>query len=257
MVESAFPINWLNFDVENLPHQSLSPFRTMWMQYPQTEELFAIDTQYLIGSDLLVKPITSPGVTETEVLFPGNDIWYDAETLRLVSNQSPLNGVEKININCDIDNGVPVYQRGGSIISRKLRLRRSSKMMTIDPYTLYIALDVNKKASGTLYMDDEETFAYITNEEYAEAFFSADFSGDVGTIINSASVGDGWIDHALKMSTDRAIERIIIMGVDAEPKSIAQDGDEIAFHYDADSRTVVLRKPYVSALLDWELAVTF
>lgn len=227
------------------------------MQYPQTEGLFALDTQYLIGSDLLVKPITAPGVTETDVLFPGNDIWYDATSLELVSSKAPLDGVEALKIDCSIDRGVPVYQRGGSIISRKLRLRRSSKLMKTDPYTLYVALDSNKKATGSLYMDDEETFAHLTNQAFADAEFAADFSGDTGSISNSASVGDGWMDHALKMSTDRAIERVIVMGVDREPKSIAQDGDDVAFHYDAGGRILVLRKPYVSALLDWELTIAF
>ena len=129
--------------------------------------------------------------------------------------------------------------------------------MKADPYTLFIALDANKKASGTLYMDDEETFAHLTNDDYAEANFSADFSSSAATISNSASVGDGWIDGVLAMSTDRAIERIVIMGVDSEPKSIAQDGDEVYFHFDAEARLLVLRKPYVSAVLDWELSVTF
>lgn len=231
--------------------------RTMWMQYPGADLMYHMDDQYLIGSDLLVKPITGPGITETEVYFPGNDIWYDAETLLLASSNAPINGYEKGAVACPIDKGVPVYQRGGSIIPRKLRLRRSAKLMKADPYTLFIALDANKKASGILYMDDEETFAHLTNDDYAEANFSADFSSNAATISNSASVGDGWIDGVLAMSTDRAIERIVIMGLDNEPKSISQDGDEVYFHFDAESRLLILRKPYVSAVLDWELSITY
>jgi len=227
------------------------------MQYPETETMYSLDDQYLIGSDLFIKPVTAPGVTEIEVLFPGPDIWYDAETLQLVSGHAPLNGFEKMTVPCPLDGGVPVYQRGGSIISRKLRLRRSAKLMKADPYTLFIALDSSKRASGSLYMDDEETFAHMTNDECAEASFVADFSSSASVISNSVSVGDGWIDNALTMSTDRAIERIVIMGVEAEPKSIAQDGEEVYFHFDADNHLLVLRKPYVSALLDWELAVVF
>ena len=227
------------------------------MQYPSTELLYHMDTQYLIGADLLVKPITAPGVTETEVYFPGNDIWYDAETFRIASNQAPVNGYEKVTVACPIDRGVPVFQRGASIIPRKLRLRRSAKLMKKDPYTLFVALGANQKAAGTLYMDDEETFSHYTKEEYAEANFSVDFSSKAATISNSVSLGDGWTDKALDMSVDRAIERIVIMGVNSEPNSIAQDGDEVYFHYDPDARVLVLRKPYVSALLDWELSVSF
>jgi len=200
-------------------------FRTMWMQYPGTESMYGMDDQYLIGANLLVKPITAPGVEETDVYFPGNDIWYDAETLQLVSDKAPEDGYEKSKVMCPIDDGVPVFQRGGSILPRKLRLRRSAKLMKADPYTLFVALDANKKASGNLYMDDEETFTHFTSSSYAEANFSADFSSPSATISNSASIGDGWIDQALTMSTNRAIERIIIMGVERAPKSIPLDGD--------------------------------
>ena len=50
--------------------------RMMWMEYPKTAELFSVDDQYLIGRDLLVKPVTSEGATTTTVLFPTDDIWY-------------------------------------------------------------------------------------------------------------------------------------------------------------------------------------
>ena len=36
---------------------------------------------------------------------------------------------------------VPVFQRGGTIIPQKLRIRRSSSLMANDPYTLTVALD--------------------------------------------------------------------------------------------------------------------
>jgi mannosyl-oligosaccharide alpha-1,3-glucosidase len=129
--------------------------------------------------------------------------------------------------------------------------------MKSDPYTLFIALDANKKASGRLYMDDEETFAHVSSDEFAEANFIADFSTHASTISNSASVGDGWLDNVLSMSTDRAIERIIVMGIDSEPKSIAQDEEQVQFHFVPDVRMLVIRKPWVSALLDWELTIAF
>lgn len=37
---------------------------------------------------------------------------------------------------------IPVFQRGGSIIPKKLRVRRSSSSMEHDPYTLYVAVDL-------------------------------------------------------------------------------------------------------------------
>lgn len=36
---------------------------------------------------------------------------------------------------------IPVFQRGGSIIPKKIRVRRASSCMMHDPYTLYVALN--------------------------------------------------------------------------------------------------------------------
>ena len=38
---------------------------------------------------------------------------------------------------------IPVYQRGGTIIPKKERIRRSSSLTHNDPYTLIVALDKN------------------------------------------------------------------------------------------------------------------
>jgi mannosyl-oligosaccharide alpha-1,3-glucosidase len=222
--------------------------RTMWMQYPKTEELFATDNQYLIGSDLLVRPVTAAGATEAVVRFPTRDTWYDVDTNMAVSQAGEENGVNTLTVSADIGK-IPVYQRGGSIIPRKLRLRRSAYMMRKDPYTLYVALDQAKKATGKLYMDDEETFGHEKRSEYAVATFSAYGK----SITNSVTVGTGWESKIDVMKNDRMIERVIIMGVDTPPSAVRLDGVSVEFEYDAVVKVLVLRKPGVSALADWEL----
>ena len=228
--------------------------RTMWMHYPKTEVLFDVDDQYLIGSDLLVKPVTAPGVVESVVKFPTDDVWYDAESLVKVSGKGKADDIVAITVPSDIDT-IPVFQRGGSVIVRKLRLRRSSRMMMKDPYTLYVALSDTKTASGVLYMDDEETFDHTLKEEFAESKFIVDFAA--GTIQNEVTVGAGWVDTADSIAKDRMVERIVVMGVESSPKSISVNGDSIGFTFDSGSNVLVIRKPDVSALTDWELKVVF
>ena len=228
--------------------------RTMWMQYPQIESLFATDDQYFIGSSLLVKPVTAPNVVESTVLFPKADTWYDVDTMQVVSRaSSDGKGVASVTVASDIDK-IPVYQRGGSIIPRKLRLRRSSALMTNDPYTLYVALDKNQKAAGNLYMDDEETFAYESKGEFVEASFSADFQD--GWISNTLHVvGSGWASKIDDLKASRMIERIVVMGVRKSPSKISGEGGKIDFEYDSKSQVLVLRKPYVSAVEQWRLTI--
>ena len=85
---------------------------------------------------------------------------------------------ETIAVDSDIDK-IPVYQRGGSIIPRKLRLRRSSHLMMNDPYTLYVALGNDLKAEGALYMDDETTFDHEKKLDYGVASFSSSWGDNI------------------------------------------------------------------------------
>eukprot|EP00538_Stauroneis_constricta_P000311 CAMPEP_0119563220 /NCGR_PEP_ID=MMETSP1352-20130426/22738_1 /TAXON_ID=265584 /ORGANISM="Stauroneis constricta, Strain CCMP1120" /LENGTH=1054 /DNA_ID=CAMNT_0007611769 /DNA_START=78 /DNA_END=3242 /DNA_ORIENTATION=- len=228
--------------------------RSMWMQYPNTESLFGVDDQYMVGADLLVKPVTAPNVQETVVKFPSDDKWYDAETFALVSGsgQQQQHKVSEIVVPSDIDT-IPVFQRGGSIIPRKLWLRRSSEMMKTDPYTLYVALDDDQSASGFLYMDDEETFQHVAADEFAKAHFS--FSKT--TMTSKVELGVGWVTSASTMASLRMVERIVIMGLDQSPKSIVVSDEarlvEFASYVANGTSIVVIRKPEISAMLEWSL----
>jgi len=224
------------------------------MHYPKTEALFSLDDQYLVGSDLLVKPVTAPGVSVTTVKFPTDDIWYDAESLQVVSSNIRANSFDEINVPSDIDT-IPVFQRGGSVIARKVRLRRSSHMMTKDPYTLYIALDASNKAKGALYMDDEETFNHERKAEYGWASFSADFSTTTAVISNTVELGTGWAEQSDTVPHGYTIERIVVMGVQAAPSSVDIGSSTLGFTYDSHAKVLTIRRPNTSALAKWEIVI--
>jgi len=234
--------------------------RTMWMQYPNIPELYSVDNQFLIGSDLLVRPVTSAGATASEIKFPLSDCWYDVDNMqRIPMAGDPDSAATKV-LKSDIDK-IPVYQRGGSIIPRKLRLRRSSYLMTNDPYTLYIALDDSLKAEGTLYMDDETTFDHEKKGDYAVAKFSSDWGAASTAIQNSVQVGSENAVNA-KNKQARMVERIIVMGVPNKgPRSIelissqSSDAVPMEFQFDSSSKVLVIRKPGVSALDDWTMKI--
>ena len=130
-------------------------------------------------------------------------------------------------------------------------------MMKKDPYTLYVALDPSLQASGKLYMDDEESFGYSKRQEYALAVFTADLSA--GKLSNKVTVGSGWTSQVSSMAGDRLVERIVIMGMKKAPKRVALAGsdEELSFVFNADQKVTTIRKPEVSALLEWEIQISF
>jgi alpha-glucosidase (family GH31 glycosyl hydrolase) len=131
-----------------------------------------------------VKPVTAPSTTAVNVYLPGDaeSIWYPFKGGQPSTKPSSgirglwsrltrkaaaptgkglaLSGGAQHPAEAEIDQGVPVYQRGGTIVPTRERARRSTASMKADPYTLHVALDAKGSAAGQLYMDDGDTEAY-------------------------------------------------------------------------------------------------
>ena len=87
--------------------------------------------------------------------------------------------------------------------------------------------------------------------------FLADFSGRSSTIQNSVTTGMGWQQSVEALAESRMIERIVVMGVTKAPASIDVGGEALGFTFDSNSKFLVIRKPGVSALADWQIKITF
>ncbi|KAJ3536576.1 hypothetical protein NM208_g6658 [Fusarium decemcellulare] len=118
--------------------------RAMLITDPHDETLFIsnegfIDSQYLLGHNILVAPITDPGVVARQVYFPGSDKWYPCNLRVQVQGQgsdplknatqlqAPVDGGSTISYRCPVPTDAstnaeqlpyvtPVYIRAGAII---------------------------------------------------------------------------------------------------------------------------------------------
>ncbi|KAG5418654.1 ROT2 [Candida metapsilosis] len=116
-------------------------------------EVFDIEDEFFLGnSGILAKPVTDEGVNEVSFRIPKftKDIFYEF-TNGIISGKAYQ---KKVSAKLS---DIPMLLKGGSVIPMKSRLRRSTKLMKHDPYTLVIALDKNGEASGQLYIDDGES----------------------------------------------------------------------------------------------------
>ena len=122
------------------------------------------------------------------VYFPGSGPWYDVWTMEKLeltgahNMPAPYEKVRKTFLHwccqtstwhvtpylsnliprliCPHIHQVPVYQRGGTIVPKRERVRRSAALMHQDPVSLVVAPDRDGKAKGRLYLDDGESFKY-------------------------------------------------------------------------------------------------
>lgn len=170
--------------------------RPIFYHYPEDVNALDVDYELLVGHSVLVRPVVESAATSASVYLPGgsNEIWYDIDDFKAYYG----NGHITVPVNMD---KVPVYYRGGAIIPRKDRARRASSLTHHDPYTLYVALDSRKSASGTLYIDDFESFEYKTNKYLYLRF---DFKEN--------KLSSSRIDEKADYKTNAWLERVVILG---------------------------------------------
>lgn len=236
---------WLDFWYTKFYEHTLNGLpvtRALWQDYPDDKETYTMDNQYTIANELLVRPVVEKGVTSVKVYLPGKDsntIWYDADSyVAHVANGYINQAVTMAKI--------PVYHRGGTIVQRKERVRRSSVLMHDDPYTLVIALDADNKAEGTIYIDDGETYEY-KKRKYIYAKITCDEN----------VISYDFIDDNSSYPTRSWVERIIIPGTKRPPTSGMIIQDEKSAPLDMilhkGNNVLVIRKPAAKMSRHWKI----
>ncbi|GAB0095795.1 neutral alpha-glucosidase AB [Sergentomyia squamirostris] len=223
--------------------------RPLLTHYPLDKETYSIDYEYLLGDKLLVRPVLQQGATKVDVYFPAvdgkkeSDIWYDVDDFRKITTA----GFETISVN---NYKIPVYQRGGTIITKKERVRRAVTLMYNDPVTLVVALDKAKSASGTLYVDDEKSYQY-RNGKYL--YLSLEFKDNVLTAKK--------IDEKANYDTKSWVERVVIVGLEHVPKSatlnVSGEPQPVTLEVNKHGESVIIRKPGVVLSRKWSIQLNY
>ncbi|XP_070377683.1 neutral alpha-glucosidase AB isoform X14 [Dermacentor albipictus] len=233
---------WYTLFFEN-ERTGVPPLRPLWMEFPQDKAGFAIDDEHLVGNALLVHPVTEAGATKVSVYFPGeNEVWYDVETWE------KFDGLSTVSIPVTLSK-IPVYQRGGTIIPKKERIRRCSTLTKDDPYTLQVALPKEgKPAEGTLYIDDGATFDYKKGDLLFLEFRFAD-----NMLTSKILEGPG------NFKTKAWVERVVIAGYPTRPSDVqlttSKGTQSLQFTYEEKEQLLRVRKPGVNVAEKWTLKI--
>lgn len=222
--------------------------RPLLQQFPADAAVFGLDDQYMLGDALLVRPVMDAGAADVRVYFP-DAVWYDVDDYR------------RLDARCwqtvDVDaNKIPVYQRGGSVVVRKERIRRAATLMRDDPLTLVVAVDARGEAAGTVYADDERSFEYRNGRYlYVRLAFAA---GELrAERIDREAVG--WPSKVW-------VERVRFVGLERVPRSAtlrvgggtAVTETELEVQVEESGRVVVVRRPAVALQQkEWSIVLNY
>jgi len=230
-------------------------FRALFYEWPSDTSLLDKQDAFMVGPALLVQPVGEAGVMSVNVLLPGGatQVWYDYETQRRYA------GGQTVRVDAPLGR-TPVFQRGGTIIPRRDRVRRASSMMHHEPLVLVVAVDAQGKAEGRLYLDDGESYAFEAGH-YADKLITLANgnleSRDVAEVPAQAAARD-----AFRAANRVSIERIILVGLPAAPQAaeLVEGAErrplEVASSTTRDGTVVVhLKKPVANAAVDWQVVL--
>ncbi|OCT68743.1 neutral alpha-glucosidase C [Xenopus laevis] len=225
-------------------HVSAQPvMRPLWVEFPKHPESFGEETQYMLGSALLVVPVLAPGVSALDVLFPGSgERWYNFRKYEC------MRGPHRKKIKVTLDE-IPVFQRGGSIIPLHTRVGKSTGWMDGFPYELRVALDSKGFAEGELFLDDGHSFNYIRDSMFTHRKFALQKN-----VLSSSSA-----DSKGKYQSESIVERVQLMGVKKQPLEVILHSSgvktNVAFTYSAKLCLLSLESLSLCVSTDWEIHI--
>ena len=195
--------------------------RPQYYVHPTDENGFAMDDQFYLGdSGLLVKPVTTEGATSAEIYLAEGEDYYDYLTYAMYQGRG-----KSVTIDAPLGK-IPLLMRGGHVIPRKDRPRKSSGLMKYDPYTLVVVVGRDSKAEGDLYIDDGETFDYREGVSIHRRFVleaSTLRSEDAAaTKITTSTKGSKKMAAYLERMSNVRVERIIIVNAPQSWEGLAQ-----------------------------------
>ncbi|XP_032084957.1 neutral alpha-glucosidase C isoform X2 [Thamnophis elegans] len=227
-------------------HSMAEPvMRPLWVEFPKELETFGIEDEYMLGSALLVHPVTAPRISAINVFLPGpQEIWYDFRKFRRLDGH----GILKIPVTLK---NIPVFQRGGTIIPLKISVGKSTEWMVDVPYELRAALDDKGCATGKLYLDDGHSFHYLHEKQ----FLLRKFSFHENVLSSRCASEEGLFQ------TNCTVQQILILGIKKEPSVVTTtmfDGKEdktVDFTYDSRNSVLTLQKLSLNIGNNWELRI--
>lgn len=226
----------------------LPVLRPAFMEFPQDRNTFADDKQFMVGNAVLVHPVTEPDVESVTVYLPDADaVWYDWDTHVRVPGSST------VQVNTPL-NKIPVFQRGGTVVPLKMKVRQSAGLMKDDPVTLNVALDKDNRAKGEIYVDDATTFKYQSGQ-----FLRREFTWTT-TDETTATFNNENADKKGELKSDVFVERVIVHGINFKPQQAQifihdHAPRSVNFEFDCNTMSVTLTQLDAKLEQDWKIEI--
>lgn len=233
--------------------------RPLWYEFPNNTDTFSEEEEFMLGPAMLVRPVLSAGAGYVDAMLPRGARWYDGNSgTQLTKSSGWLAGNDQQHRIVVTLDAIPTMYRGGYIVPRRERPRRSTASMAGDPMTLVVALDEAGAAQGELYLDDGHSYAFRRGVYLHRALSFANLK--LTNTPHAAGYENG------TYQTDVELERVVVLGLPAGKSYTAKDGAGHAFEVlrgaitpsgpSGSTSAVIVRAPRLKIAQDWVLTLS-
>ena len=220
----------------------ISICRPLYYEWPEAEESYTYDNEYLFGDDILVAPITEApenGAAKTQktVWFPEGK-WWSVSTNEIIEGpckKTMAFGEEQI----------PYFFRQGAIIPYN---PATVTNVTERPEKLILNIVAGSNGEASLYEDGGDNPDYASNSSVTALTLTV--KGKTTTVTVSARKG-----LAKDVANQHSYElRVYNSG---NPRSVSVDGKKTQFNYDAASKCAIVMVPTASCDVERNIKIKY
>ena len=202
--------------------------RPMYYDYPEADEAYRYEGQYMFGNDILVAPVTSSdkgtNVSEKDIWLPEGK-WYEVMTGELIDGGSVVT-------RSFTREQIPYYYREGAIIPLYPRMMHLKKR----PETLTLQFTPGARGEFNYYEDAGNNADYQTACTFTRITQNTEDGRTSCTIYPRTGSFDD-------MPEERAYRLEFLARNEAPTKVTFSDGTHAVYEYDAEGKKIVISVP--------------
>lgn len=197
--------------------------RPLFFEEPANKDLFGYSKAYLWGNDILVSPVLEAEITEQQVYFPKDNVWFNFYT------DEKIKGGQTKTVELK-ENSIPTYVRAGAFIPTTKVIQTTEKYDD-DLYKIDYYYDASVLTSSReIYNDDGKSATTITDKNFEILNFEMNTKGSTLEFEISDTTGNNFNPKSRTFY-------LTIHGLKHKPKRITV-GKHSDFDWSESSKTV-------------------